>query len=36
MLDMLGADKKSLDPKILVNQIMLDLDVSNDGKVSKG
>ncbi len=36
MLDMLGADKKSHDPKALAAQIMKDLDSSHDGKVSKG
>ncbi len=36
MLDMLGADKRSNDPKALAAQVMKDLDSTHDGKVSKG
>lgn len=35
MLDLLGADKNTHNPQELANEVMRQLDSSNDGKVSK-
>ena len=36
MLDMLGADRKAFNTQTIASEVIKDLDVSHDGKVSKG
>ena len=36
MLDMLGADRKAHNSQAIAAEVMKDLDMSRDGKVSKG
>ena len=36
MLDMLGAERKNHDVNSLATQCLQDLDISGDGRVSKG
>ena len=36
MLDMLGADRKAYNSQALATEIMKDVDVSHDGRITKG